>query len=409
MKLLFINQFYYPDISATSQIATELCEDLAALGHEVTVLAAQGTYDGGGDRLSKRETVRGVKIERVWSSSLGKRTIGHRAADYASFYVSAARKAVMLPKFDVVVAMSTPPLIALVALMTRARGARTIYWLQDIYPDLAIEFGVLARDAPSAHAMSALNSFILSTSDATVVLSAAMKQHLVAKGAPAGRISVIPNWADGSAIVPVPHEQNPLRASLAPENQFVVMYSGNMGRAHDLKTIVEAARLLKARKNITFVVSGGGAQKEWLMAEAHSFENLVVRPYVQKSDLGNWLAAGDLHLVTMAKTVGGLLEPSKAYGILAAGRPIAFVGPRKSGVAQMVIDHDVGIVVDNGDAEALAAGIVALADDPNVRKSKGEAARSSFEEHFDRKLAVRRFSQLMRSLVREKNTEVSHA
>ncbi len=137
MKVLLLNQFFYPDISATSQMATDLGVDLARAGLEVSALAGQRTYTGGG-RLPAVEVYQGVRIVRVPSTSFGRNSIARRAADYASFYASAIGHLARKQRPDIVVAMSTPPLVSVIAAGMQMVGARFVYWVQDLYPDLAL-------------------------------------------------------------------------------------------------------------------------------------------------------------------------------------------------------------------------------------------------------------------------------
>src|SRR6266568_2018861 len=185
MKLLVLNQFFHPDRSATSQLATDLAVDLAESGLEVTALASRGTYLGG-TSLPPRDRHAGVEIVRVAATSLGKASILHRAVDYASFYVSAAAKLALLPRHDVVLALTTPPLIAAAALIPRAtRGTRLVYWVQDLYPEIAVAFGALRPRSLSAWAMSAVSRAVLRRADAVVALGEEMRTRCIAAGAAA--------------------------------------------------------------------------------------------------------------------------------------------------------------------------------------------------------------------------------
>ncbi len=398
MKLLLLNQFFHPDLSATAQIATDLAEDLAASGIEVTALAARGSYLGGA-RLPARDQHRGVAIRRLWATSLGKRTLLHRGLDYASFYASAALALATLPRQDVVVALTTPPLIAAAGLLARTlRGNRLVYWVQDLYPEVAVAFGVMWPGSPAARLMRAVSRAVLSRADAVVALGEAMRERCVAAGARPERTAVIPNWSDGSAVCPVPHEENPLRPELARGASCLVMYSGNMGRGHDLGTLLDAARRLRHRSDVTFLFQGDGARRAEVERVAAELPNLRLGPYQPREKLAASLSAGDLHLVSLDPPLGGLIEPSKLYGIMAAGRPALFVGPAESEAARTVEREGCGAAFRNGDVEGLAAAIAALADDPARREAMGRRARDALLLRYDRRVATARFRELVRTL-----------
>ena len=170
MKVLLLNQFFHPDLSATAQMASDLAEDLVASGIEVTALAGRGSYLGGG-KLPSSETWRGVEIRRLAATSFGKATLARRGLDYASFLTVAALAALGLPRHDVVVALTTPPLIAAAGLLVRAfRGTKLVYWVQDLYPDVALAFGALDPGSAGTRAMRLVSRLVLSKADRVVVL-----------------------------------------------------------------------------------------------------------------------------------------------------------------------------------------------------------------------------------------------
>src|SRR5262249_36877639 len=143
MRLIILNQFFYPDHSATSQLMTDLSESLVENGIEVTAIAGRGRYNGG-EKLSQRQEHRGVVIERAWSTSFGKKFLAGRIFDYLSFYIGATWKLLRVPRHDLVMALTTPPLIGLVALLVgRLRGMRVVMLVQDVYPDIAVALGAL--------------------------------------------------------------------------------------------------------------------------------------------------------------------------------------------------------------------------------------------------------------------------
>lgn len=398
MRVLLLNQFFHPDHSATSQLATDLAVDLAAAGIDVTVLASRGTYLGG-EKLPARDRHAGVEIVRVAATSLGKRTLVHRAIDYASFYVTSAARLALLPRQDVVVALTTPPLVAASALVAKAlRGSRLVYWVQDLYPEIAVAMGALRPGSLGARAMAAVSRAVLRRADAVVALGEEMRRRCVAAGAAPERAHVIPNWSDGGGVRPVPHERNALRAELAGDAAFVAMYSGNMGRVHDVETLLGAARLLRDRREIAFVFAGDGAKRALVEDAARELPNVRLAPYQPRERLAEALSAGDVHLVALSPEIEGLAEPSKLYGIMAAGRPALYIGPERAEVARTLAREGCGRCVANGDARGLADALAALAADPAAREAMGRAARAALEARYQRTVATRRFAELLAEL-----------
>jgi glycosyltransferase involved in cell wall biosynthesis len=395
MRLLLINQFFHPDHSAVAQIASDLAEDLVALGHQVTVVAARGAYLGGAG-LPARETWQGVEIIRVGGTSFGKRTLPGRIADYLSFYVAAAARTLLLKRFDAVIATTAPPLVAVLgALLKGLKGSRFVYWLQDLYPELAIEFGVLAPGSLAARGFERLSRFALRRADAVVVLGDAMSSKVQAKGVPLARIHVIPNWADGKAVRPVSHESSSFRRQHGLDGRTVVLYSGNMGRGHDMRTILDAARLLCQVPNLVFAFIGDGARRGEVEAACGDLPNVRLFPYQPREQLHDSLSAGDIHVVSQEPATLGLIEPSKLYGVLAAGRPMLYIGPPESEAARTVLEEGIGEVVAPGDAAGAARAIVALA---TRSQALGARARATFELVYDRPHRTRAFHDMLQAL-----------
>ncbi|HTP30016.1 MAG TPA: glycosyltransferase family 4 protein [Anaeromyxobacteraceae bacterium] len=398
MKVLILNQFFHPDLSATAQIAADLAEDLEADGFEVTALAARGSYLGG-RALAARERYRGVEIVRVPTTSFGKRSIIHRAVDYASFYGAATFELLRMPKQDAIIALTTPPLIATAALLVRGlRGTRLVLWVMDVYPEVAVALGTLRPSSLAARAMAAASRIVLSRADHVVVLGEAMRERVIKAGAVPRRVELIPNWADAHAVTPIPHEKNPLRSVLAGDARCLVMYSGNMGRGHDMASLLEAARQLRHRSDIRFAFLGDGAGRPEVEAAVRELPNVSVGDYQARERLSLSLSAADLHLVSLRPEHEGLMEPSKLYGIMAAGRPAIFVGPLGSEVARTIVREGCGIVLSGKSPADIADSIVALAEDERTRMAMGARGREALTARYARPLATSSFARLLRSL-----------
>jgi glycosyltransferase involved in cell wall biosynthesis len=396
MKLLLLNQFFHPDLSATAQLATDLAEDLAARGHEVTVLAARGSYLGGG-AWSARERHRGVEIVRVWSTSLGKASTARRLVDYLSFFAAAAWRAMTLPRPDLVLTLSTPPMVASIGAALRVlRGVPFVYWLQDVYPELAIEFGVLRRGGLRARLFGAASGWIQRRADAVVVLGRAMAERVKAHGVPAARVHVVPNWADGASLSPLLPAENGLRAELGLADKKVVLYSGNMGRAHDLATLLGAAQALRHRADVVFLFVGAGAKRHEVEAASAVNPSVRLLPYVPRERLRESLSCGDVHVVTQTAATVGLLEPSKLYGAMAVGRPVLFIGPAQGEAAATVERERIGVVVAPGDVAGAVSALERLLADTEF----GPRARAAFERAYDRRARTRALGELLGSFAR---------
>lgn len=398
MRLLILNQFFYPDHSATSQLMTDLAESLVGRGFEVTTLSGRGRYNGGG-RLPPREEYRGVRVERAWATSFGKGFVVGRLADYFTFYLGAAWKLFVLPRHDVVMALTTPPLIGLLALaVCRLKGMKLAALVQDVYPDVGVALGTFREGSLATRVLDRLNRIVLARANRTIVLGECMRERVAAKAGPgrADRIDVIHNWADGEKIRPLAEgEANAFVDEHGLADRFIVQFSGNFGRVNDFDTPLEAARILRDREDIVFLFVGDGAKageiKEYV--RRHELRNVRLLPYQPRETLLYSLAAGNAHLVTLADGLAGLSVPSKTYGILAAGRPVLFVGDPRSDIARLVAEHRCGEVIPTGDAARLADVVLAWADDPEAAGLMGADARELFLQRFDRPHAVEAYAE----------------
>jgi len=404
MRLIILNQFFYPDHSATSQLMTELAESLVERGVAVTALAGRGRYTGG-ERLSRREAYKGVHIERAWATSFGKKSIAGRVCDYLSFYIGASWALLRLPSHDAVMALTTPPLIGLAALLIgRLRRMRVIMLVQDVYPDIAVALGALRSGSPATKALEWISTQVLKRSDRIIVLSESMRQCIAAKVGrdSSSRIDVIHNWADGRDIRPLTETENPFVVEHNLGESFVVLFSGNMGRVNEFTTVLEAARLLRERSDIVFLFVGGGAKEDEIQSfrRKHSLDNVKLMPYVPRHLLRYSLAAGHALLVTLADGLAGLSVPSKAYAIMAAGRPLLFVGDSRSDIAGIIAANDCGAVITSGESGQLAEVIEKWSSEKSKVDELGLAGRALFEARFDRIHAVNAYLETFAKCMR---------
>ena len=402
MKILLINQFFYPDPVATSQMMTDLAVDLAVAGHQVRVLTSRSAYLSNKSRLARFQEYRGIKIYRTFSTNFGKgKTLG-RVTDYLSFYLSVFLKALFFKKQDVVMTLSSPPLIALVGLFLKyLRGHRFCYWVQDLYPEVAVRLGFLTEKSVVTRVSNQVSKFILRRADHVVAIGEYMKELLISKGVSDHHLSVIHNWSDGKEIYPVKKDENPFVKEHDLSNRFVVLYSGNMGHPHPVKAILEAAKELFWNPRVLFLFIGDGARKKEIEAyvKRESLNNVKILPYQPREMLKFSLSAADAHLVSLSEGMEGLLVPSKIYGIMASGRPVIFIGSKKSELGGIIQNARGGYVISENDSPQLVKYLALMEHLPDMAKKLGENNRQAFEKNYDRPLAVQKFDSLLNSLI----------
>jgi len=399
-RIVFINRFFHPDISATSQMTSDLAFALAREGFAVSAICSRQRYDDAAAELPATESCRGVTIRRVASTRFGRQNLLGRALDFLSFYLTSLWALLLvLRRGDVVVAETDPPLISLVAgLVAWLRGAELVNWLQDVFPEVATELQANPLPRWLDGGLRKLRNLSLRRAHCNVVLGTRMRDHVLQLGVAAERICVIENWADGHELRPIASLASRLRSQHGLGSRFVVGYSGNLGRAHEFSTLLEAATDLKDDSSIVFLMTGGGAGMQALEAEVanRGLDNFRFLPYQPREQLSDSLGSADVHLVSLKPELEGLIVPSKFYGVLAAGRPSIFIGDTDGELSRVIRRHDVGYSVACGDSKALAGHIRSLSFDPEHRETLGERSRALFNNHYTLQRAVREWSGVLR-------------
>jgi glycosyltransferase involved in cell wall biosynthesis len=245
--------------------------------------------------------------------------------------------------------------------------------------------------------LRALRDRSLAAANVNVVLGTRMQEYLIGRGIPGARVAICENWADGDTVVPLPAAQSTLRQRLALADRFVVAYSGNLGRVHDVNTLLSAAQELRTDPGMVFLMTGGGVNMRSLEAQARQrgLAQLRFLPYQPRATLGDTLAAADVHLVTLLPQLEGLVVPSKVYGILAAARPVVFVGDPDGELARLIREHRIGLTVASGDGAGLSRALCTLRDDPAERARMGTRARAIFEQRYALRWALARWRGLL--------------
>jgi colanic acid biosynthesis glycosyl transferase WcaI len=405
MRVLLINQAFYPDHAATAQHAHDLARHLVAHGHEVRAIASRAIYGEKGAGLPAHEVVDGIQIHRVARSLFGKAGLMARAADFALFYLMATIKAFTLPRADVVVCFTTPPFIPLLGwLLKVVRRSRYVYWAMDLYPDITVACGVMRENAPLTRFFEKLNRFCMERADRVVVLGRCMKERVLGKGIgkndPA-KVVHIGVWSDSAEVRPFDRLSNPYRQEWSLGDRFVVMYSGNFGIGHDVQTMCQAAALLADDDRFRFAFVGGGKRKAEVerFVRERGLTNAVLAPYQPREKLDQSLSLGDVHLVSVLEGVEGIMVPCKLFGIMAAERPTIYIGHPSSELARVLEEQDCGINVRQGDAEGLASAIRRLADDPALAARMGANARRALSTIYDRSAACDQWMALLEEVV----------
>jgi len=327
-----------------------------------------------------------------------------RVVDYVSFCISLIWRALFANRIDCVMVMSDPPMLSVLALVLGwLKRWKTVCWLQDVFPEVALKAGVL-KQGKLASALMWLTHGSLRKTDRIIVVGRCMEHRLLELGIPRDRLTLIPNWADGECLKAVAPADNWFRKRHGLEGRITVMYSGNLGVVHETDCLFRIMRALRVTPEVRVMILGDGSAMASLKdaIRREQLQNVSFVGYQHQDDLRYSLSAGDIHLVTLKSEMEGLSVPSKVYGIMAVSRPIIFLGPQGSEVAALVREAGCGETFSATDDEKATIAILDLGRDHRRREYLGSGGRRYFESYLDKPLAVQRISNVLRTVVKGK-------
>jgi len=379
LKILLLNQCFYPDVVSTAQHLTDLATELASRGHEVTVVTSDRGYDDPATRFKRRERWHGIDIIRIPSLSFGKNSRWRRAFNFGSFLAVCSLRLLTLGRFDVTIALTSPPLISfLAALFVRLRGGRFCFWVMDLNPDEAIAAGWLDEKSFASRLLQRMLRYSFSVAKQTIVLDRFMKERVIAKGVDPERITIVPPWSHDDHVSYSEAGREAFRQQHGLSDKFVVMYSGNHSPCHPLDTLLGASRALEARSDILFCFIGGGSEQVKVRETALS--NVTCLPYQPLDALSSSLSAADLHVVVMGEKFVGIVHPCKVYNILSVGAPVLYIGPEPSHVTDIASREGQFFRARHGEVDAVVAAILEAMTNPSRKPIRSFSKQTLLSE-----------------------------
>jgi colanic acid biosynthesis glycosyl transferase WcaI len=407
VRLTIVNLFYPDDLAPSGHLAASLAEHRAALGDDVTVITGTGAYLGGAERRRTEAKDPGaVRVIRLWTPGLGRGHLARRLGDYLTFLLGAVARLLVLPRQDVVIALTSPPFILTAAVAHRVLHPRTrvILWSHDVYPDAAEAFGTIREGGVLSRGLRTFTRWILRRVDHVVAVDPAMRDRVAVLSGSGVEppVTVIPTW---EPVALFPGDGDPARwggydhPDLA--GRWVVLHLGNLGFGHRTDTIAEAAAALDG-DDVTFLFVGGGARFPELAREAarRGADNVRFRGYVPKEETPSVLAGAGCTLISLDDRSIGIMSPCKMNGSLAMGRPVLYAGPEGSTVDRTIGVFGSGISLRQGDVDGLIDAIRRLRTDPELAATLSANARRAFEEAHSDVSALPRFDAVLGEVVR---------
>ncbi len=373
MRIHFVNRFFWPAEPATAQLLLDLAESLARGPWSVSVVAGLSAPG-----LPRSETHAGIHIIRIGLPMAAGQELGRRALDFAFFHLAAMRTLWgTVKRGDVVVALSDPPLIGITAaLIAKLRGARLVHWVHDIYPEVvqAVTNGFAAKLVTAA--LRPIRNLAWRSAAGCVTLSEDMAAILKAAGVTKDRLHIVANWAPQGLGPGDAADVRALRTRWDIGTRFVIGYSGNLGRVHDLSGVIRVAEDLQSDPQFLFLFMGHGASFAALGAAAAQRELTNVRflPPRPRSELSVSLSVPDVHLIGLRPGCEPFVFPSKLYGATAVARPVLVLGRESSELARIVRQNGLGAVFRPDDAAGISSHLRELATDSATRNALSESA-----------------------------------
>lgn len=412
MRLLFLTQYFPPEISAPSARVSELCRYWARNGVQATVVTAFPNHPKGvippayRGKLISREEVDGYRVLRSWIYPAPNRGFFKRVVCFLSFFFSSIATGTLLGgPCDLVIATSPQMFVGLSGwFVSFFKRAPFVLEVRDLWPESAIELRVL-RNRILVWLSKGLERFLYRHACLVVAVSQSIREAILKEGVPEERVLVLPNGIDRSLFVPAA-SHNEKRAELGLKDEFLVSYIGTHGMAHGLEVVVDAANILRDHPHIHFLFMGEGAQREAVMAYSQKLglKNVTFLNSQPRAEVPLWYSASDLCLVVLKDLpVFRTVLPSKMFEIMASERPLLIVANGEC--ADLVVNSGAGLVVQPEDSEQLANAVLKLANSPEICQGLAKAGRQYALEHFDREKLSALYLARLEALVR--GTKVS--
>lgn len=395
-----VTQFFAPDYAATGQLLDELVRHLAKQGVSIEVFTGQPGYAYGDEIAPNRELSENLEIYRSRTTQFWSNRIRGKAINGLLFTVRAFLHLLRhgWKKDQVLLLTTAPPFLPVVGYLANLLfGTPYVVILYDLYPDIAVELGVVNFHHPIARLWRWLNQLVWRRAKSLIVLSPTMKDRVLGHyPSIAHKVEVIHSWADPNLIKPIEKKNNWFAHKYGLVDTFTVLYSGNMGRCHDIDTIFEAAKLLR-NEPIRFVCIGGGVKRANLIEKimAEDMTNFLFLSYQDKKDIPYSMTACDVSLVSISSGMDSLVAPSKLYSALAAQRPVVAICPKNAHLRYLIAQANCGASFLNGDSSGLADFIQVLAKDELMLERLSKASRYYLEQLFTVSIIARQYRKVL--------------
>ena len=370
--LNIISQYFFPDNAATGQLLYSLAKKLKEKKFNIRVITSYPSYAENRNNEILNENHEGFKIERLFLTKFSFIKKSPKLFKGIIFCLLNTKEILFMNKnLDLIILTSEPLFLPIFGwLLCKLKSINYVLLIYDLYPEILVDMKLIQNDNFINKIWTRLNYKVYKNSKEIIVLSKDIKDKITKKyNIKKKKINIIPSWADTKSLYPVERDENWFIKENNLEGLFIVIYSGNQGRLHDLDTIIETANLLKNESKILFLFVGSGFQNKSLKKKVKSknLNNCRFLPYQKLDDLKFSLSSASLGVVSVCKNAYENIAPSKLYGYLAVGLPLVIISPEKSYLKEFVEKKELGIWIKNGQSERFAKQIIAIKDSTKVQ------------------------------------------
>lgn len=407
MRILYISQYFPPEVGATQTRAYEMASNLVRMGHHVTMLTEIPNHPAGiippeyRGKLYERADLDGIDVIRVWVKASPVKNFRSRMFFYLSFMLNAVLGGLLLArgKYDLIYATSPPLFVGGAALILSVlRRTPLVFEVRDLWPESAVALGELSNPRAIAWA-TRLEEACYCRARAVVVVTHGIRDRLLERGIPTEKLHVIPNGANVELFQFHPRGRENIRDELGLRGKFVAIYAGIHGIAQGLETVVEAARRLRDRQDIHFLMVGDGPKKTQVAAlvQQYNLPNLTLLPAQPRERIPEYLSAADVALAPLRNIAlfeGAL--PSKIFDAWACERPVLL---SVDGEARRILETvGGGIFVAPEDPDAMTQAVLSLQSAPETLKKMGAQGRDYTVEYYSRRAQAEELAALLENL-----------
>ncbi|MDR3670296.1 MAG: glycosyltransferase family 4 protein [Holophaga sp.] len=406
-KLLVLCQLFYPEMVSTGQTLTELCCELSDRAWDIEVVCASPTVQKAKEPVPSLLRHHDITIRRVWATRFPKLNILGRIINQATFTLSTLLYLLFRSGNRKILVLTNPPFLPFACVVAKCFRPKLKFALLvfDVYPDTAIHLQLFSKTSLPARLWDWLNERSFSLASKIIVIGRCMKEVILGKGQRGGldlrpKMEMVHIWSDDQAIANTELVYPDVFAKHGLQGKFIILYSGNMGRFHDVDTILEAALALRSHPRIRFAFVGEGAKKQDVIAyiDRHALPNCIVDTYVPKEELGSLLRCANAGLATLLPGQEGLSVPSKTLGLMAAGLPVLAIMDPKAEIALLVKEAQFGRVIASGDVKALVQTLLEFEASPNLCKELGERGLELVRQTLSLTKAADRYSEILKAM-----------